>query len=68
MRVKEWSIMDCDLSVGEAIRQVGITVPKITGWTCSQRQRDGFTCDRLENHTGRHAATLGDGTLVAVWS
>ena len=67
MKIKEWSVMDSG-NINAAIKKVGITIPVIKGWTCDARQRDGFTCDRLENHTGRHAATQGDGTLLAVWS
>jgi hypothetical protein len=65
----EWSVLDSRIPV-HCLDQININLPKPSGKKClatDSRDRHGFVCTRVADHSGRHAATLSDGSLAAVW-
>ena len=49
------------------VAMFGVQVPVITGPSCGAESPREWLCDRAADHTGRHAAYLWNGAVVAVW-
>ena len=67
-RVNEWSVMDAgDPTVNMC--NIGIVLPYVKAVElCLRRNRHGLICLRPQGHGGRHAATVLEGHVTAVWS